>query len=453
MENGNSKIAFISDIVAIYLFFYSVHFYINGHTQVSAKSILLMLAIGISWFFISINSKILKLSRQTNIFQILFDLFIGYSVLTAIIIFLVAYFGDFRHNDKLLLYSLLFSFVFTSIYRMIYILLSRHLVKNGYQQKSILLVGGGHVAERVMKQILYAPELGYHLHGFITDNYHHSMPKGYYLGGLDRFKEIVQTHQIDEVIIAKPLRMEKIILDLVAKCEQEGVRFHIVPDFYRIIRNKAVLSTLGEIPLIAIRSEPLNLISNRLIKRTFDIFISLLLLILLSPLFLVLGIIIKVTSKGPIFFNQKRVGANHKEFKIYKFRSMKIQDEKDSDTIWTTENDNRITSIGEFMRQTNIDELPQLWNVFIGSMSLVGPRPEREHFVEKFKKEIPRYKVRHLVKSGITGWAQVNGWRGDTSIKERVEHDLWYLENWCFYLDLKILWLTLFSRKAYQNAY
>jgi len=286
-----------------------------------------------------------------------------------------------------------------------------------------------------------------------ADDYHASMPKGFYLGKLERFKEIVRTQQIDEVIIAKPLRKEETILKLVEQCEYEGVRFRIVPDFFRVIRSHAVIDTLGDIPLIAVRTEPLNVLSNRIIKRTFDIVLSVAFLFLISPVFLILGMLIKLTSKGPVFFKQKRIGANNIEFDIYKFRSMTVQNPDDSDTVWTTENDRRVTSIGRFMRKTNLDELPQLWNVLFGNMSLVGPRPEREHFVEKLKKEIPHYKIRHLVKSGITGWAQVNGWRGDTSIAKRVEHDIFYLENWSFWLDLKILWLTLFGRETNKNAY
>jgi len=255
------------------------------------------------------------------------------------------------------------------------------------------------------------------------------------------------------VIIAKPLRKEKTILNLVEQCEYEGVRFRIVPDFFRVIKSRAVIDALGDIPLIAVRTEPLNVLSNRIIKRTFDLVLSVVFLILLLPSFLIIGVLIKLTSKGPVFFKQKRIGANNIEFDIYKFRSMTVQNPEDSDTVWTTEKDRRVTSIGRFMRKTNLDELPQLWNVLIGNMSLVGPRPEREHFVEKFKKEIPYYKVRHQVKSGITGWAQVNGWRGDTSIANRVEHDIFYLENWSFWFDLKILWLTLFGRETHKNAY
>jgi Undecaprenyl-phosphate glucose phosphotransferase len=279
------------------------------------------------------------------------------------------------------------------------------------------------------------------------------MPQDFYLGKVERFSEIARSAVIDEVIIALPLRMEKVIIEMVERCDYEGIRVRIVPDFFRVIRNRAVLDRLGDIPFIGIRTEPLSLLKNRVLKRTFDIVFSLTALILLSPIFAIIAIIIKATSKGPVFFKQERMGANNVEFEIYKFRSMTVQAKEHSDTIWTTANDSRVTKIGNIMRKTNLDELAQFWNVLIGNMSVVGPRPEREHFVEQFKEEIHNYKVRHLVKSGITGWAQVNGWRGDTSIKKRVEHDIYYIENWSFWLDLKIIGLTLFGGQTQKHAY
>jgi exopolysaccharide biosynthesis polyprenyl glycosylphosphotransferase len=197
----------------------------------------------------------------------------------------------------------------------------------------------------------------------------------------------------------------------------------------------------------------LGLLKNRVLKRSFDIIFSLIALLLLTPFFLLIILLIKLTSPGPVSFKQDRVGANNVKFEIYKFRSMTVQAKKASDTVWTTADDSRVTKIGRFIRKGNIDELPQFWNVLIGNMSVVGPRPEREHFVEQFKKDIPEYKVRHMAKSGITGWAQVNGWRGDTSIKNRVECDLDYIENWSFQFDMKIIWLTVFGRKTQKNAY
>jgi len=453
MNNGNSRLIFILDLVVMYAAFYGTYYHYNDHVMIPFRAVLLMGFVALMWFLISINSNLVRIDRRSKVAPVLTDILVGYSVLSAAVIAAVSIFGEFRPNDKLILYPLLYGVIWSTTLRLVYIAGRKRLIKNGFQQKSVLLIGGGQVAERVMNLVRTFPELGYRLHGILADDYHASMPKEIYLGKLERFKEIVRTRKIDEVIIAKPLRKEKTILKLVEQCEYEGIRFRIVPDFFKVVKGRAVIDALGDIPLIAVRTEPLNVFSNRSIKRTFDIVLSVVFLIPLSPVFLIIGVLIKLTSKGPVFFKQKRIGTNNMEFDIYKFRSMTVQNSEDSDTVWTTRNDRRVTSIGRFLRKTNLDELPQLWNVFIGNMSLVGPRPEREHFVEKFKKEIPHYKVRHQVKSGITGWAQVNGWRGDTSIAKRVEHDIYYLENWSFWFDIKILWLTLFGKDTNTNAY
>ena len=409
--------------------------------------------IGFLWFFIALGSSISNIDSKTSVFNVFKNTLTGFSVLCAGVVFAVAVGGQFRSNDKLILYPLFFAFIISSIFRVFYILILRCFIKHGYKQKKLLLIGGGRIAEKVINQILTFPEFGYNLHGVLAEHYHESLPRDLYLGKLERFSEIVRSHLADEVIVALPLRMGKEIIDIVEKCENEGIRVRIVPDFYRLVRNRAVMDKLGDIPLISIREEPLSSMKNRMVKRGFDILFSSAVLILLSPLFLLLAIFIKLTSHGPVLFKQKRVGANNVEFDIYKFRTMIVQDNKESDSIWTTENDSRVTMLGKFMRKTNLDEFPQFWNVLIGNMSLVGPRPEREYFVEQFKKEIPNYKVRHLVKSGITGWAQVNGWRGNTSIAKRIEHDIYYLENWSFWLDIKIIWLTVFGENVNRNAY
>jgi len=446
------KILFIVDLMVIYINFLFVYVYYRGWNSIPLNAVLLMVFISILWFFISINTNVLNINSQKTIVDILKSQLGSYSVLSAGTIVVVAVFGDFRDNDKLILYSLLFIFFISLMYRAMFLTGIKLVVRSGYKQKKALIIGGGYAAEKVMKQILNVPELGYRLYGIIANHYHDSMPVGYYLGDFSRFYDTVRSHLIDEVIIALPLSDEQVIINMVEKCEAEGVRVRIVPDFFRVIRNRITLEKMGDIPLLSIRTEPLSLLRNRIIKRSFDILFSVLALVATSPLLLIVSILIKATSHGPVIFKQKRVG-NNKEFYIYKFRSMVVQERFDTDMKWTKENDPRVTTIGKLIRKTSIDELPQFWNVILGNMSVVGPRPEREHFIEEFKRHIKDYKVRHLVKSGITGWAQVNGWRGDTSIKERVEHDIYYLENWSFFFDIKIIFQTIFGTKTIRNAY
>lgn len=453
VKKSTSATIFLLDLLIMYASFLGVFVYFHGHVSVPLRGSILMAYIGIAWFVIVLNSSITSVNIASKIVSVLKDTLIGYSVLSVSVIALVGVFGNFRPNDKLILWPLLFAGILSLLLRFFYLITIKHFVKNGYHRKSVLVIGGDRVAEKVMNQILSFPGLGYRLYGILADYYHNTLPKGLYLGKLDRFAEIVRSGVVDEVIIALPLRRERLIIDMVEKCDYEGIRVRIVPDFFRIIHNRTELQSMGDIPLIAIRTEPLSLLKNRVLKRSFDIVFSLTVLVLLSPLFLLLAILIKVTSLGPVFFKQERIGTNNVKFDMYKFRSMTVQQKEASDTIWTTANDSRVTSIGRIMRKTSLDEFPQFWNVLIGNMSVIGPRPERAYFVEQFKKEIPHYKVRHLAKSGVTGLAQVNGWRGNTSIEKRVECDIHYMENWSFWLDLKIVWLTVFGRDTQKNAY
>jgi Undecaprenyl-phosphate glucose phosphotransferase len=453
LKKSISKILFFTDLLIINMSFLSVYIHYHDSIYIPLNAVLLMLCVSILWFFISINNGILRINNQSTLPDIIKSQIAGYSVLSAGIISIVAVFGDFRTNYKLILYPLLFTFIFSLAYRFFFLAGMKRIVKSGYKQQRVLIIGGGSVAKQVMKQITSAPELGYRLYGVIAEEMNGHIPAGYYLGDYSRFYDTVRAHLIDEVIIALPLRQKETILQMIDKCEAEGVRVRIVPDFFSIIRNRAVLERLGEIPLISTRTEPLSLLRNRIVKRSFDVCFSFFVLIFFSPVFLVLAMLIKVTSRGPVFFKQKRIGSNNLEFDIYKFRSMVVQDVKDTDTKWTTKEDLRVTKIGKFIRKTSLDELPQFWNVLIGDMTVVGPRPEREHFVEEFRKHIGDYKVRHLIKSGITGWAQVNGWRGDTSIRKRVEHDIYYIENWRLMFDIKIIFQTVFGKNTMINAY
>ena len=452
MKNEDSRIQFIIDLLILLVFFFVVFNYYNDGTMIPLKGIILMGLIVIYWFLISVNSDILKINRIFSPVKLLKNFLIAYSVLSTATIATVAIFGEFRPNDKLILYPLLYGSLFSSGQRLIYLITMKHFFKNGYQQKSVLLVGSGRLAKQVVSKILATPELGFRIEGILSDSYTEKQTSGLYFGNLEKFHEALRKYKIDEIIIAQPLNEMYAIKSIVERCEEEGLRFCIVPDFNDIIPKWTVLNSLGDIPVIAVRNEPLNIFSNRIIKRAFDIVVSCFGLIILSPVFLVIAFAVKMTSQGPILFRQKRVGNNNVEFTIYKFRSMVVQSYQYSDTIWTIDNDKRVTSFGKILRQTNLDELPQLWNVLLGDMSIVGPRPEREHFVDKFSTEIPNYRIRHLVKSGITGLAQANGWRGNTSIKKRIENDLYYLENWSLWLDLKIIFMTFFNRRVWKNA-
>ena len=452
MLNGNSRILFIVDLSIMFVSFFTVFNFYRDETVIPLKGVILMGLIIICWFLISMNSNILRINRLSRTTTVLKDIIIAYSVLSTFTIAIVAIFGQFRPNDKLTLYPLLFSAILSALFRAAYLTMIKTIVKKGYQQQSVLLIGTSHLTEQVMKKIMSTPELGFRIVGILSDSRLDWPNNKLYIGRLSQFPTILQQHHIDQVIVAKPLSEAEEIRRIVQCCEEEGVRFCLIPDFYNIIPKWTVLYNFGDFPVIGVRNEPLNIFSNRLVKRTFDVAVSLLGLLVLLPLLAIIAIGVKLSSPGPVLFRQRRIGNNNIEFILFKFRTMVEQPLCDSDTTWTIPDDERVTPIGRILRKTSLDELPQLWNVLVGDMSIVGPRPEREHFVEKFSMKIPNYRVRHLVKSGITGLAQANGWRGNTSVQKRVENDLYYLENWSIWLDLKIIFLTFFSKAAWKNA-
>lgn len=285
----------------------------------------------------------------------------------------------------------------------------------------------------------------------VSDNFEYRGIKK--IGTLSDLAAYLEKTSLDEVAITLNLNEYHKLEQIVAICEKSGVHTKFVPDYYNFISTNPYTEDLDGLPVINIRNVPLTNTMNKLIKRLIDIIGSIIALILFSPIMLIVAILVKKSSPGPIIFAQERIGLGNKPFKMYKFRSMGIQDPKKEAKEWTTKNDVRVTPVGRVIRKTSLDELPQFWNVLKGDMSLIGPRPERPLFVEKFKEEIPRYMIKHQVRPGITGWAQVNGFRGDTSIRSRIEHDLYYIENWSLGLDIKILFLTFFKGFVNKNAY
>jgi len=365
----------------------------------------------------------------------------------------------YKHLD----FSRKISFLFAG-YALFFILIEHYTVRRilrylraiGYNQKHILIIGIGSMGRRFARKIRLHKDFGYNVVGFLDDNAapHDSMVMGKpVLGCCALLPELLEARQVDEVVVALSHHEYNKHENIIESCEKLGVRVRIVVDYNNIHPSSPKIEYFDGIPLLNVRKVPLDDPFNQFLKRLFDMAFSLAALLFTAPVMTCIAIGIKLTSSGPIFFRQERVGLNNRPFNMLKFRTMHVADSATADTTWTTELDPRKTKLGSFLRRTSLDELPQFFNVLFGSMSVVGPRPERPHFVVQFKEEIPKYMVKHQVKPGITGWAQVNGWRGDTSIRKRIECDLYYIENWDPLFDLKIIFLTVFTGLVNKNAY
>jgi Undecaprenyl-phosphate glucose phosphotransferase len=326
--------------------------------------------------------------------------------------------------------------------------------KAGIGLKRVLIAGASDLGRMVADKVLQHRELGFQVVGFVDDRAsgdhigYRGLPL---LGTLADADEIIRRERIDHVYVALPLEEHVKMLGLVETTNREGVDVHVVPDLLQFIALRARLENLDGVPIISLNDVPLRGF-NSVLKRMIDIAFSGTALFGLSLFVPLIAYLIKRGSPGPVFYTQERMGLDGKAFHVYKFRSMYVGAEDDSGPVWARDEDPRCTPVGKWLRKLDIDELPQLWNVFRGDMSIVGPRPERPYFVEQFKHRIPQYMLRHKVKAGITGWAQVNGWRGNTSIEKRIEYDLYYIENWSVGLDLKIMWLTLI-RGLHRHAF
>jgi Undecaprenyl-phosphate glucose phosphotransferase len=315
----------------------------------------------------------------------------------------------------------------------------------GIGLKRILIAGAGDLGRMVADRILQHRELGYQVVGFIDDRAggdhigYRGLPL---LGTLSEVVEIAQRERVDHLYVTLPLEEHAKLLDLMEVTSREFLDVKVVPDILQFIALRARLEDLDGLPVININEIPLQGF-NAWVKRGLDIVLSTAAMVLLAIPFAIIAALVKFTSAGPVFYKQERMGLDGKAFTVFKFRSMHQDAEDDTGPVWAGDDDPRATSVGRWLRKLDLDELPQFWNVVKGDMSIVGPRPERPFFVEQFKHRIPQYMLRHKVKAGITGWAQVNGWRGNTSLEKRIEYDLYYIENWSVTLDLKIMWLTL----------
>ena len=355
----------------------------------------------------------------------------------------------------MLFYFVVLNVVLETIARNLIRYFLRSIRRNGYNLKHIVLVGYSRAAEEYIDRILDNPQWGYKIRGLLDDHIEAGTEyRGIkVIGRIANLMVILPENRLDEIAITLGLSEYYRLEEIVNLCEKSGVHTKFIPDYNRVIPTKPYTQDILGLPVINIRHVPLTNTFYAAMKRTMDIAGALCAIILFSPVMLFSAIMIKITSPGPLIFKQERVGLHNHTFMMYKFRSMDVQAPEKEKSKWTVKNDPRVTNFGKFMRKTSIDELPQLFNVLKGEMSLVGPRPERPFFVEKFKEEIPRYMIKHQVRPGMTGWAQVNGYRGNTSIKKRIEYDLYYIENWTLGLDVKILFLTIFKGFINKNAY
>ena len=354
---------------------------------------------------------------------------------------------------------LLLFFIFNNLFEIIIRYNVRKLLyvfyKKDYNQKHIILIGYSNAAEEFIDRVIKNPNWGYKIYGILDDK--ETIGKKYkgvsVVNKLSILPQILEESILNEVAITLDIGDYVKLKNIVTICEKSGVHTQFIPDYNNIFPTIPYIEDLQGLPVIHIRHVPLTNCINRTIKRFADILGSCIALILFSPAMIITAIIIKFTSPGPILFSQERVGLHNRPFRMYKFRSMEVQDSEKEKLHWTKPGDSRVTAIGHFIRKFSIDEMPQLFNVIKGEMSMVGPRPERPFFVDHFKEEIPRYMIKHQVRPGMTGWAQINGYRGDTSISKRIEYDLYYIENWTLSFDLKILFLTVFKGFISKNAY
>lgn len=394
-------------------------------------------------------------SKRAELWHICQACAVGLMLLTSILFAFrrSGYFGNF--STRMLIAFSIIDITLTTIERFgIRYILSR-LRRKGFNQKHVMLVGFSDASDQFIDACRRNPDWGYHIYGIVDDIA--EVGEGYkgvrVVGRISELEHILAQNTIDEIAITLPLAAYAKLDGIVHVCEKSGVHTKFIPDYNNIIHSKPVTEDMDGLPVINIRNVPLTDPVKATAKRAVDICGALVGIVLFSPIMLVVATLIKLTSPGPIIFKQERVGLHNKPFMMYKFRSMVQQTEADEKKGWTVPGDPRVTRVGRFIRKTSIDEFPQFFNVLAGQMSLIGPRPERTQFVEMFKEEIPRYMIKHQVRPGMTGWAQVNGLRGDTSIYERVKYDIWYIENWTMSLDVKILFLTIFKGFVNKNAY
>ncbi|TAH25353.1 MAG: undecaprenyl-phosphate glucose phosphotransferase [Cytophagales bacterium] len=435
---------------------YILKFHKNPIEAINDHYVFLHLTFNSIWLILILVFKIYNIERVTRLESIIINL--TKTILThALFVFgFIASINAFYYSRKQLLYTYIIFGILVLSWRFLAIYLVKFFRSLGGNYRNVVIVGAGAAGNQIYNYIKNDLASGYKFAGFFDDNPQNSLHKSLVVGNVNDVKLFALENKVNEIFCALPLTASKNIRELISFCDDNFIRFRMIPDFRGFLNKKVNIDFYNIVPVITLRTEPLELISNRIFKRIFDFVFSFLIIVTFFPiLFPIFILLIKLSSKGPIFFKQKRSGRRNEEFYCYKFRSMTINLQSDSQQA--IQGDARVTPIGRFLRKSNLDELPQFFNVLIGNMSVVGPRPHMLKHTEEYSRIIDKYMVRHLVKPGITGWAQVNGYRGTTInpryMMKRVQYDLWYIENWSFLLDMKIIFLTAFNMiKGEKNA-
>lgn len=445
-------------VLSAWFFSYYIRFYsgiLPVYKGIPSFQIYLYLIIPILfiWGFVFNAFKLYMPKRLSSYADEIFDIAKACSFSVLVLASLTFF---FRQNDySRLMFALFWVFTIFAIIieRIIFRKGLKYLRKKGYNLRYALIVGNGQTAEAVFKSIEAHTELGIKVIGCLSSKI--SGDKQIVIpviGIYEDIKSIITEKKIDQVFIALPSEEHHVAVDILKKIEDEMVDIKVIPDLWEFMTLRGGIDELDGLPIVTLQDTPLYG-WNIVLKRVTDIILSMMAIILTAPIMIIIAVINKLTCSGPIFYKQERMGLDGKTFKMLKFRSMKVDAELQTGAVWAQGNDPRRTMFGAFLRETSLDELPQFFNVLKGDMSIVGPRPERPVFIEEFRNDIPGYMLRHKMKAGITGWAQVNGWRGNTSLVKRIECDLFYIENWSVWFDLKIMWLTLWKGFVNKNAY
>jgi len=463
MPKGKSKYApvlasFVDVLLLIIAFLVAKNYVFEG--VVPEKSFYSLAGFGcvFLWVVIALKMDLYVLPRIVFIHKILSRNVLAIAIYTFLSGGLIFFITDYKYSRFFFLATIFTFLVFLMVWRIVSISLIKGYRRKGYNYRTVLLIGYNDNLQNLIDKVYLNPNFGFKVAGIFSNMEPSKLSSNYYLGKLNMVFDYLKEHNVDELIVSVDASESEFITKLMRYADNNMIRVRIIPRFSEYLHQNFSIDYVENIPILQMRKEPLQSFTNRVLKRAFDVVFSLgVTLFLFSWLFPILAIIIKITSKGPVFFKQERTGKDGASFQCYKFRSMTVN--KNSDELQATKNDKRITPFGAFMRKTSIDELPQIFNVLKNEMSLVGPRPHMLKHTDEYRLSVDKFMVRHFAKPGVTGWAQINGFRGETKrvkdMENRAQADIWYIENWSFLLDLKIVFSTAFHMfyKPDENAY